>query len=83
MSGITMMPAIIDRIISDPSQPADFKEVVKCAKAIRLQKSVKDRCRLIDSVHKSGNEIINISLFELLLVGGDAPLRYQPGMEAA
>lgn len=66
-----------DEILNDKTQPAIFKKSLNLAKLSRSTTSIEARIQMVDDQYKASNGEIDIAFLELLLVAGEAPLRYQ------
>jgi len=70
-------PTYFDELIYDKTQPEIFCKALVLAKLLRSRTSVEKRIQMLDAVHKASNGEIDIDMLEMLLVAGEAPLRYQ------
>lgn len=75
---VTAVPqTYFDVILNDNTKPAIFKKALQLAKISRSQTSIEERIQMVDDQYKASNGEIDIALLEMLLVAGEAPLRYQ------
>ena len=75
---VTAVPqTYFDVILNDETQPAIFKKALQLAKLSRSITSIEARIQVLDEQYRTGNGEIDIALLEMLLVAGEAPLRYQ------
>ena len=77
LTTINVPPAqpYFDKLIYDKTQPERFRKALNLAKLLRSRTSVEERIQMLDAAYETGND--DIDMLEMLLVAGEAPLRYQ------